>query len=99
MASNTSPGIGVDLPSTEHPGRFAIRAAIFWLLFCLTRATLAQEYLPPSSEAKIAVGVAALKSGDLDGAEKSSPKPSNRASSTLSSIITSASSPSSVGNL
>jgi len=70
LASNPSPGIGVDPPSTAHPGRIRTRAAIFWLLFCLTRATLAQEYLPPSSEAKIAVGVAALKSGDLDGAEK-----------------------------
>jgi len=69
LASNTSPGISVDPPPTAHLGRIASRAAIFWLLFCLTRATLAQD-LPPSSEAKIAVGVAALKSGDLDGAEK-----------------------------
>jgi tetratricopeptide (TPR) repeat protein len=70
LASNTSPGIGVDPPSTAPLGRIAIRAAILWLLLCLTRATLAQEYLPPSSEAKIAAGVAALKSGDLDGADK-----------------------------
>jgi tetratricopeptide (TPR) repeat protein len=70
LAINTSPDIGVDPQSTAHLARIAIRAAILWLLFSLTRATLAQEYLPPSSEAKIAVGVAALKSGDLDGADK-----------------------------
>src|SRR5213592_4136339 len=62
--------IGVDPQSAAHLARIAIRAAILWLLFSLTRATPAQEYLPPSSEPKIAVGVAALKSGDLDGADK-----------------------------
>jgi len=39
------------------------------LLVLLASATLAQESLPPSSEPNIAAGVAALKSGDLDGAD------------------------------
>jgi len=40
------------------------------LLSCMLGSASAQESLPPSVEAQIAPGIQALKSGDLDTAEK-----------------------------
>jgi Tfp pilus assembly protein PilF len=40
------------------------------LYFCIVAAALAQENLPPAFETKIAAGVQALKSGDLNSAEQ-----------------------------
>jgi len=40
------------------------------LYFCIATHALAQENLPPSFETKIAAGVQALKSGDLNSAEQ-----------------------------
>ena len=49
----------------------APRFGIFLLLyFCIAAHALAQENLPPSFETKIAAGVQALKSGDLNSAEQ-----------------------------
>src|SRR6266481_7589318 len=49
----------------------APRFGIFLLLyFCIATHALAQENLPPSFETKIAAGVQALKSGDLNSAEQ-----------------------------
>jgi Tfp pilus assembly protein PilF len=48
-----------------------LRPGLFLLLFFGTAArTLAQESLPPALEARVVAGVQALKSGDLDSAEK-----------------------------
>jgi tetratricopeptide (TPR) repeat protein len=52
-------------------GRTTLSAAVFFSLFFLARtAARAQSDLPPSVESQIAPGVQALKSGELDTAEK-----------------------------
>ncbi len=56
-------------PGVCPPG--APRLGIFlFLYFCIAACALAQESLPASFETKIAAGVDALKSGDLDSAEQ-----------------------------
>jgi len=53
----------------RSPG--APRHLIFlFLYFCIVASARAQENLPPSFETKIAAGVQALKSGDLNSAEQ-----------------------------
>jgi len=69
LARTAFAGLAVNLPrSAVSLPKIASLAALPLLLVLFASATLAQESLPPSSEAKIAAGVAALKSGDLDGA-------------------------------
>ena len=70
LARTAFAGLAVNLPrSAVSLPKIASLVALPLLLVLLASATLAQESLPPSSEANIAAGVAALKSGDLDGAD------------------------------
>ena len=69
--SATFPRSWVNFPRfIMFPRRIANLTTILLFLFCLNRATFAQQNLPSSWELKIAAGVEALKSGDLVGAEK-----------------------------
>ena len=52
------------------PLRIPLLGIILLLYFWIAAGALAQESLPPSLESKIAAGVQALKSGDLDSAEE-----------------------------
>src|SRR3981189_2872769 len=61
-----SPMFSLSMPSSI--GR--LLGVILLLCFWIAAGALAQENLPPSLETKIAAGVQALKSGDLDSAEQ-----------------------------
>jgi tetratricopeptide (TPR) repeat protein len=70
LAETAFAGLAVNLPRTAVSlPKIARLVGLPLLLVLLASTALAQESLPPSSEAKIAAGVAALKSGDLDGAD------------------------------
>lgn len=70
LARTAFAGLAVNLPrSAVSLVKIASLVALTLLLVLLASTALAQESLPASSEAKIAAGVAALKSGDLDGAD------------------------------
>lgn len=58
-------------PLTNPRMKFLHTSIFVLLFFCPARSTFAQENAPPSFESLVAPGIEALKSGDLDNAEKS----------------------------
>lgn len=70
LARTAFAGLAVNLPrSAVSLPKISSLVALPLLLVLLASTAIAQESLPPSLEAKIAAGVRALKSGDLDDAE------------------------------